>query len=168
MCIATLAFASAGLLHPHVPFDEAANLTLGIAASHHALDKLGVLLFGIAVLFRTKRDNRKKILPLREYPFLDHLAHLSVARSRRILPAILGPRPLSLRVRSTPHNGHRPGANASLSLNSATRREPLFDGTVIGRQLLISIRHLRAAFRPSASNTVAGVNDVQGCAVRSP
>jgi hypothetical protein len=43
-----------------------------------------------------------------------------------------------------------------------------FNGTVIGRQLLISIRHLQAAFRPSASNTIAGVNDVQGCAVRSP
>ena len=41
--LATLAFASAGLLHPHVPFDEAANLTLGIAASHHARDKLAVV-----------------------------------------------------------------------------------------------------------------------------
>jgi hypothetical protein len=56
------------------------------------------------------------------------------------------------------------------NVNGATRREPWksFNGTVIGRQLLISIPHLRAAFRPSASNTVAGVNDVQGCAVRSP
>src|SRR5216683_6043140 len=51
MCIATLALASAGLLHSHVPFDEPANLTFGIPASHHALDKLAVLLLGIAVLF---------------------------------------------------------------------------------------------------------------------
>src|SRR5258708_19999762 len=57
--LATLAFASAGLLHPHVPFDEAANLTLGIAPSQHARDKLAVLLFGIAV-FRAKRDNGRR------------------------------------------------------------------------------------------------------------
>ena len=79
MCIATLAFASAGLLYPHVPFDEAANLTLGIAASHHARDKLAVLLFGIAVLFRAKRDNRKKVFDLRKYPFLDDFSNLFIA-----------------------------------------------------------------------------------------
>ena len=77
MCIATLAFASAGLLHPHVPFDEAANLTLGIAASHHARDKLAVLLFGIAVLFRAKRDNRKKVF--------DHNRVISVAAVQKHL-----------------------------------------------------------------------------------
>src|SRR5258708_32172071 len=69
MCIATLASASsAGLLHAHVPFDEPANLALGITASHHALDKLAVPLFGIAVLFRAKRDNWKKVFDLRESP----------------------------------------------------------------------------------------------------
>jgi len=48
--IATLAFASAGLLHPHVPFDEAANLTLGVATAHHAPDELAMLLLRLAVL----------------------------------------------------------------------------------------------------------------------
>src|SRR5437660_12537929 len=89
MCIATLAFASAGLLHPHVPFDEAANLTLGIAASHHARDKLAVLLFGIAVLFRAKRDNRKKVFDLRKYPFIGEFSNLSHAASGRVIAYIL-------------------------------------------------------------------------------
>src|SRR6202051_4689322 len=93
MCIATLAFASAGLLHPHVPFDKAANLTLGIAASHHARDKLAVLLFGIAVLFRAKRDNRKKVFDLRKYPFLDDFSNLFIAGPGRVFAAVLCPRP---------------------------------------------------------------------------
>src|SRR4051812_32573442 len=42
--------ASASLLHAHIPFDEPANLTLGITAPHHPRDKLAVLLFGVAVL----------------------------------------------------------------------------------------------------------------------
>src|SRR5882672_6701675 len=91
--LATLAFASAGLLHPHVPFDEAANLTLGIAASHHALDKLAVLLLGIAVLFRAKRDNRKKVFDLRKYPFLDDFSNLFIAGPGRVFAAVLCPRP---------------------------------------------------------------------------
>src|SRR5258708_4484600 len=91
--IPTVASASAGLLHAHVPFDEPANLTLGITASHHPRDKLAVLLFGIAVLFRTKRDNRKKIFDLREYPLLNDLANLFVAGPGRVLAAILRPRP---------------------------------------------------------------------------
>src|SRR5258708_8027781 len=93
MCIATLAFSSAGLLHPHVPFDEAANLTLGIAASHHARDELAVLLFGIAVLFRAKRDNRKKVFDLRKYPFLDDFSNLFIAGPGRGFAAVLCPRP---------------------------------------------------------------------------
>src|ERR1700747_2892747 len=80
----TLAFASAGLLHPHVPFDEAANLTLGIAASHNARDKLAVLLFGIAVLFRAKRDNRKKVFDLRNNPLLDDFSILVSSWLRRL------------------------------------------------------------------------------------
>src|SRR6266700_7173465 len=91
MRIATLAFASAGLLHPHVPFDEAANLTLGIAASHHARDKLAVLLFGIAVLFRAKRDNRKKVFDLRKYPFLDDFSNLFIAGPGRVFATVLCP-----------------------------------------------------------------------------
>src|SRR4029453_10868630 len=93
MCIAPLAFAAAGLLHPHVPFDEAANLTLGIAASHHPRDKLAVLLFGIAVLFRAKRDNRKKVFDLRKYSFLDDFANLFIAGPGRVFTGILCPRP---------------------------------------------------------------------------
>src|ERR1700674_2822229 len=93
MCIATLALASAGLLHAHVPFDEPANLTLGITASHHPLDKLAVLLFGIAVLFRTKRDNRKKVFDLREDALLNDLADLLIAGPRRVLSSVLRPRP---------------------------------------------------------------------------
>src|SRR5437870_9396518 len=93
MYIATVASASASLLHPHVPFDEPANLTLGIAAPHHPLDKLAVLLFGIAVLFRTERDNRKKVFHLRKDAFLNDLADFFVAGPGRVLPTILGPRP---------------------------------------------------------------------------
>src|SRR5712691_6313715 len=74
--LATLAFASAGLLHPHVPFDEAANLTLGIA-----------------VLFRAKRDNRKKVFDLRKYPFLDDFSNLFIAGPGRVFAAVLCPRP---------------------------------------------------------------------------
>src|SRR5438445_2474215 len=92
--LTTLASASsAGLLHPHVPFDEPANLALGIAASHHARDKLAVLLFGIAVLFRAKRDNRKKVFDLRKYPFLDDFSNLFIAGPGRVFAAVLCPRP---------------------------------------------------------------------------
>src|ERR1700694_1187475 len=93
MCIATPCASSAGLLHAHVPFDEPANLALGITASHHALDKLAVLLFGIAVLFRAKRDNWKKVSDLREYPLFDDLANLFIAGPGRVLAAVLCPRP---------------------------------------------------------------------------
>ena len=91
--VATFASASAGLLHAHIPFDESANLTLGITAPHHARDKLAVLLLGIAVLFRAKRDSGKKVSDLREYPLLDNLANLFVAGPERILAGILRPRP---------------------------------------------------------------------------
>src|SRR5713101_6346514 len=93
MCIATFASASACLLHAHVPFDEPANLTLGITAPDHPVDKLAVLLFGFAVLFRTKRNNRKKIFDLREYPLLNDLANLFIAGPGRVLAAMLRPRP---------------------------------------------------------------------------
>src|ERR1700733_2999212 len=35
---------SARLVHAHVPLDQPADLPLGIAARHHAIDELGVLL----------------------------------------------------------------------------------------------------------------------------
>src|SRR5258705_8633220 len=92
-CMAPLPQVSAGLLHAHVPFDQPANLALGIAAPHHPLDELAVLLFGIAVLFRTKRDNRKQIFDLREDAFLNDLADLFIAGPGRVLAAVLCPRP---------------------------------------------------------------------------
>src|SRR6201994_3711683 len=71
ICMATFTSALAGLLHAHVPFDEPANLTLGVTALHHSLDELAVLLLGFTILLRTERDHRQKILHLREYPLLD-------------------------------------------------------------------------------------------------
>ena len=38
----------------HVPFDQAAHLAFGIAAGHHALDELAVLLLAVAVLLPPK------------------------------------------------------------------------------------------------------------------
>src|ERR1700733_9638333 len=93
MCITTLHPPSTGLLHPHIPFDQPANLTLGIAACRHPRDKLAVLLFGIAVLFQAKRDNGKKVFDLRKYPLLNDLADLFIAGPGRVLSAVLSPRP---------------------------------------------------------------------------
>src|ERR1700733_5546979 len=84
--------ASTGLFHAHVPFDQAANLTLGVAAPHHALDELAVLLLGLAVLLRAERDDREQIFHLGEYTLFDHLADFFVARPPGILAAILRPR----------------------------------------------------------------------------
>src|ERR1041384_3390199 len=38
-----------GLVHAHVPFDQAAHLPLGVTALDHALDKVGMLLLGLRV-----------------------------------------------------------------------------------------------------------------------
>src|SRR5882757_198424 len=92
MCIAIVASASAGLLYPHVPLDEPANLTLGVAALHHPFDELSVLLFGIAVLLRSKGDDGKQIFHLREYSLLDHLTDLFIAGPCRVLSAVLSAR----------------------------------------------------------------------------
>src|SRR5438046_9321377 len=93
MYIATVASASASLLHPHVPLDEPPHLTLSIAAPHHPLDELAVLLLGIAVLFRAKRDNRKKVFDLRKYPFLDDFSNLFIAGPGRVFADVLCTRP---------------------------------------------------------------------------
>src|SRR6476659_3691909 len=93
MNIATVASASASLLHPHVPLDETPHLTLGIAAPHHPLDEFAMLLFGIAVLLRTKRNNRKQVFHLRKDAFLNDLADLFIAGPGRVLSTVLGPRP---------------------------------------------------------------------------
>src|SRR5580700_3873360 len=93
MNMATGAAASAGLFHAHIPLHESANLTLGITALHHSRDKLAVLLFGIAVLFRTERDHRKQVFDLGEYPLFDDFTNLLIAGPGRVLAAVLGPRP---------------------------------------------------------------------------
>src|SRR6202140_2616329 len=93
MNIATVASASAGLFYTNIPFDEPANLALGITAFHHSRDELAVLLFGIAILFRTERDHRKQVFDLGEYPLFDDFADLFIAGPGRILAAVLGPRP---------------------------------------------------------------------------
>src|SRR6267142_2741222 len=87
------ASASAGLLHAPVPLDEPPNLTLRVAAFDHARDKLAVLLFGIAVLFRSERDHRKQVFDLREDSLLDDLADLFIAGPSGILSTVVSPRP---------------------------------------------------------------------------
>src|SRR4051812_32153179 len=89
----TFASASAGLLHAHIPFDEPADLTLGVTAVHHPRDEVVMLLLGFAVLFRAERNDGQQIFDLREYPLFDHLANLFVTGPTRILAGILGPRP---------------------------------------------------------------------------
>src|SRR5882757_9901669 len=88
--MATFASASTGLLHAHIPFDQPADLALGVTALHHPRDEVVVLLFGVAVLFRAERNHRKQVFDLGEYPFLDYLANLFVAGPARILAAVLG------------------------------------------------------------------------------
>ena len=61
----------------HVPLDEPADLTRGVAARHHAIDELVVLLLGVAVLLRAEADHRQQILDLSEHSLLDHLANFS-------------------------------------------------------------------------------------------
>src|SRR5262249_9689167 len=91
ICIAMLISASAGLLYAHVPLDETANLTLGVSALHHSAHELSMLLFAVAVLLRSERDDRQQILHLREDSLLDHVPDLLIAGPGRILSAILRP-----------------------------------------------------------------------------
>ena len=60
MNIATVTAASAGLFHPHVPFDEPPDLPFGIAVLQHPSDEIVVFLFGIAVLLRPERNHRQQ------------------------------------------------------------------------------------------------------------
>src|SRR5437763_363326 len=84
---------SRGLLHAHVPFDQPANLTLGIAAPDHPRDEVVVLLLGVAVLLRAERDHRKQVFDLREYPLFDDFADFLIRGPARVPSAVLGPRP---------------------------------------------------------------------------
>jgi hypothetical protein len=67
-------FASAGLFNPHVPFDQASHLSLGIAAGDHAADELVMLFLGFPIPLGSERNDRQQILDLREHPLLDDLA----------------------------------------------------------------------------------------------
>src|SRR5262245_62703853 len=86
---APIQLSSPGLLHPHVPFHQAAHLALGIAARHHAVEELAMLLLGLTVLLGAERDDRQQILDLGEHPLLDHLADLLVAAPGRVLSAVV-------------------------------------------------------------------------------
>src|SRR6185312_69488 len=59
--------ASAGLVHAHVPFHQAADLALSIAARHHPLQEIAMLALGLAVLLAAEADDRQQVLDLREH-----------------------------------------------------------------------------------------------------
>src|ERR1700761_5124779 len=73
-------WASARLVHAHVPFHEPPHLARGIAARQHALDELVVLGLGVAVLLGLEADDRQQILDLREHALLDDAADLLIGR----------------------------------------------------------------------------------------
>src|SRR5580704_1040357 len=81
---------SAGLVHAHVPLDEAADLPLSVAARHHALQEVSVLLFGLGVFLAAEADHRQQILHLGEHPPLDDLSQLFVRLPRRVPAAVVG------------------------------------------------------------------------------
>src|SRR6476660_9040027 len=93
MCVTTATSASTGLLYPHVPFDQPADLALGIPALHHPRDEVVVLLLGGRRIIQKKRNDRQQVLDLREYTFFDHFADFFVGGPARILAAMLGSRP---------------------------------------------------------------------------
>src|SRR5690348_2034084 len=73
-----------GLVHPHVPLDQAADLALGVAAIDHPLDEIGVLLFGLRILLAAEADHRQQILDLGEHPPLDDLTQFLVGCPGRV------------------------------------------------------------------------------------
>src|SRR6516164_9503194 len=89
----TVAAASPGLFHTHVPFDKPPDLPFGIAVLHHPSDEIVMLLFGLAVLLRAERNHRQQVLDLREYPLFDHFADFFVRGPGRILTPVTSARP---------------------------------------------------------------------------
>src|ERR1700722_3448690 len=81
-------FPSSGLVDSHIPFHQPANLPLGIAARHHTLEKVGVLLLGLGVLLGAETDYRQQVLDLTEHALLDHFADLLVTRPGRVLALV--------------------------------------------------------------------------------
>src|SRR5262249_44379124 len=55
------------LVYAHVPLHEPANLPLGVAARHHALEEISVLFLRLGVLLGAKADHRQQVLDLREH-----------------------------------------------------------------------------------------------------
>src|SRR5690606_7106924 len=84
---------SARLVDPHVPIHQPAHLSFSIAASGHALDKFGMLLFSGGILFRAKADDRQQVFYLTEHALLDDFTHLLVACPGRVVAVVPGSRP---------------------------------------------------------------------------
>src|SRR6185437_14525995 len=78
------------LVDAHVPLDKAADLALRVAARHHALEEVAMLLLGIGVFLRAEADDREQILDLREHSLLDHFAQFLIGRPRWVLAAVGG------------------------------------------------------------------------------
>src|SRR6185437_3000297 len=78
------------LVDPHVPFDEAANLSRRVASRQHALDEFVVFVRRLIVLLRLERNYRQEILNLGEHPLFDDGANFLVSRPGRILAVVLG------------------------------------------------------------------------------
>src|SRR5271157_2236512 len=81
-----------GLVDPHVPLDQPANLPLGVAARLHPIEEVGMLLLGLGILLGAEADDRQQVLDLAEHALLNHLADLLVSRPGGVLAAIVGAR----------------------------------------------------------------------------
>src|SRR5271166_6080907 len=79
-----------GLVHPHVPLDQSADLALGVAARPHAAEEVGVLLLGLGILLGPEADDRQQVLDLAEHALLDHLTDLLVGCPGRVLALVGG------------------------------------------------------------------------------
>ena len=82
---------SSRLLHTHVPFYQPPDLTFRVATRRHAVDEVGVLLLGIAVLLRAKADHRQQFLNLTEHTAFNHVPDLLIAGPGRIFSVVVRP-----------------------------------------------------------------------------
>src|SRR5665213_1364753 len=80
--------ALTGLVHPHIPLDQPAHLTLGVAARDHPFEEVGMLLLGLGVPLAAEADHRQEVFDLREHPPCDDLAQLLVGLPRRVAPGV--------------------------------------------------------------------------------
>src|ERR1700761_5299202 len=84
---------SGRLLHPHIPFDEPADLSLSIAAGDHTAHEIIMFPLGLIVFLGAEADHREQILHLAEHALFDNFPNLLVAGPGRVAPAIGSPRP---------------------------------------------------------------------------